>query len=452
MIASSHQKKRLQNELANFQIWKDRFVVMLFASLAGMLVVTLTWLSEHALIAFFAMHQRNVWLPLIWTPLLTMCIVWLTQRFATGTAGSGIPQVMAALSAQTPREHRQLFVSVRLSIAKTLLTSCSLLAGLSAGREGPSVQVAAGVMYNARRWLSAGSQIKASGLILAGGAAGIAAAFNTPLGGIMFAIEELSRRAEDRRNGLLMTAIVLAGLIGISAYGNATYFGDIQTTPIGWSLLLPGLAVSLSCGVMGGLFAKLLIASLTSKSTSAVFRFRRSRPILFAGLCGLMVGVLGLATHGATFGSGYAHTQAILGNAESASSLYAPLKMLATWLTVWSGVPAGVFAPSLAIGAAFGNEWTLLLNYPHAPTLMAMGMAAFLAAVTQAPLTAFIIVMEMITGQELVLSLMASALLASGLSRLISPPLYEALMHGQLQRLPVHVRADAARTGLAREP
>jgi H+/Cl- antiporter ClcA len=121
---------------------------------------------------------------------------------------------------------------------------------------------------------------------------------------------------------------------------------------------------------------------------------------------------------------------------DEASPLYLLLKFMATWITAWSGVPGGLFAPALAIGAAIGNDLAQLTNYVNPPTLIALGMAGFLAAVTQAPLTAFIIVMEMISGHTLVLSLMASALVASGVSRLISPPLYEALAEMQLQRLP----------------
>ena len=156
----------------------------------------------------------------------------------------------------------------------------------------------------------------------------------------------------------------------------------------------------------------------------------------FAALCGLAIAVIGLATQGATFGSGYAHTRAMLDNTDHLSQFYVLFKIAATWLTTWAGVPAGIFAPSLAIGAALGNDVASLANYPNAPTLIALGMAGFLAAVTQAPLTAFIIVMEMVTGHELVLSLMASALIASGLSRLISQPLYSALTQAQLTRLP----------------
>lgn len=430
-----HFFQELKSELANKHLWADRGVVLLFAILTGLTVVAFTWLSEHALETFFKLSSEIFWLPLFWTPALTMAIVYLTRRFFIGATGSGIPQVMAALSPQTPREQRSLFVSLKLSLAKMVLTASGLLAGLSAGREGPSVQIASGIMHSARHWLSPNSSIKSSGLILAGGAAGIAAAFNTPLGGVMFAIEELSRHPEDRRNGLLMAAIILAGLMAVSVYGNASYFGTIRVENIQFSLLLPGLVVAIASGAFGGLFARLLIYSLHTESRRWIHQFRRQSPIWFAGLCGLTVAVIGLSTEAATFGSGYAHTRAMLENHDDVSQAYVFLKMICTWLTVWAGVPAGVFAPSLAIGAALGNDLAAWLSYPNAPTLIALGMAGFLAAVTQTPLTAFIIVMEMVAGHELVLSLMASALIASGVSRLISQPLYTALTVSQLKRL-----------------
>lgn len=428
--------KAVQKELADWRLWSDRLVVLLFAGLAGLTVVAFTWLSEHALATFFVVYQKWFWWPLLWTPLLTMAIVYVTRRFAAGTAGSGIPQVMAALSVETPPMYRSLYVSLKLSLMKVALTASGLLAGLSLGREGPSVQIAAGVMHSARRWLSPGSAIKDSGLILAGGAAGIAAAFNTPLGGVMFAIEELSRRPEDRRSGLLMAAIILAGMMAVSAYGNKSHFGEIRVDNISFALLVPGMVVAVLSGIFGGIFARLLIYSLHTTSSHRVHAFRRSSPIWFAGACGLLIAIIGLSTQGATFGSGYAHTRAMLESTDDVSSLYVLLKLVVTWLTTWAGVPAGIFAPALAIGAALGNDLAALMQYPNAPTLIALGMAGFLAAVTQAPLTAFIIVMEMVTGHELVLSLMASALIASGISRLISQPLYAALTQSQLGRLP----------------
>ncbi len=442
MLKNPEIIESIKAEFADWRLWADRFVVLLFAVLSGLTVVAFTWMSEHALDTFFVYQRQYFWYPLLVTPALTVGIVYLTRRYFIGAAGSGIPQVMAALSPQTPKEHRRLFVSLRLSVGKMFLTTAGVFAGLSLGREGPSVQIASGVMHNARCWLSKDSQIRDSGLLLAGGAAGIAAAFNTPLGGVMFAIEELSRHPEDRRSGLLLSAIILSGLMAVSVYGNATYFGTIQVDLIGWNLLFPALLVAVCSGLLGGAFSRLLIHSLHGKSNFWLHRLRNASPLKFAALCGLAVAVIGVMTHGATFGGGYAHTKAMLENHNDVSQLYVLWKVLATWLTTWAGVPAGIFAPSLAIGAALGNDLADLINYPNAPTLIALGMAGFLAAVTQAPLTAFIIVMEMVTGHQLVLSLMASALIASGVSRLVSTPLYAALTVMQLQRLPASVRQD----------
>src|SRR5690606_6744623 len=137
-------------------------------------------------------------------------------------------QVMAALDSSLSPAMRSGLVSLRLTFAKIVLGAAGLLAGLSAGREGPSVQVAAGVMHDARRWLRPGSAMSEHALLVAGGAAGIAAAFNAPLAGVVFAIEELSRKMESRNNGLIIAAIVVAGIVAISVFGNLTYFGSIE--------------------------------------------------------------------------------------------------------------------------------------------------------------------------------------------------------------------------------
>ncbi|MBW8896672.1 MAG: chloride channel protein, partial [Massilia sp.] len=369
---------------------------------------------------------------LLWTPLCTAGVVWATRRYVPAAAGSGIPQVMAALDPQAPADSPARWVSLKISAAKVALTSGGLLAGLSVGREGPSVQVAAGIMLAARRWLPERSAVTVHGLLVAGGAAGIAAAFNAPLAGIMFAIEELSRTPEQRNSGLLMAAIVLAGLMAVSVYGNATYFGIIHATGVDMSLLPALVLVAVASGLAGGLFARLLQLSLGAQQRDLFSRLRRAHPVLFAALCGLIVAIIGLASAGATFGSGYLHTREMLAGHEEAPALYLLLKFVATWLTAWSGTPAGIFAPSLAIGAAVGNDVALLLHAQNAPALIALGMVGFLAAATQAPLTSFIIVMEMVDGHEMVLSLMACAMVARTISKVISPPLYTVLAQQQL--------------------
>lgn len=426
----------IRREFSDWRRWIARAVVIAVAAISGLTVVGFTWLTERAIQTFFSVQSVWWWSPLLITPLCAGAIVWITRRHVPGAAGSGIPQVMAALDSSVEAGERGLFVSMKLTLAKIVLTSWGLLAGLSLGREGPCVQIAAGIMHGARRWLPTRSAVTEHGLLVAGGAAGIAAAFNTPLAGVMFAIEELSRTPEQRNSGLIISAIVLAGLVAVSIYGNATYFGVIHVAAIDFSLLGPGLLTALASGVVGGLFARLLIVSLSGQSCDVFTRWRNKRPVIFAIACGLGVAVIGITMHGATFGSGYGYTRALLEGAANTPLLYVLLKLIATWLSTWSGVPAGLFAPSLAIGAGLGSDVAVITHYPHAATLIALGMAGFLAAVTQAPLTAFIIVMEMVDGHAMVLSLMACALIASAVSRLLSRPLYAALAELQLGRIP----------------
>ncbi len=426
--------RAVRRELGDWRAWLTRALVVAFAALAGLTVVAFTWLTDVAFHAFRQIEARAWWRPLLFVPALTAGIVWVTRRYAPATAGSGIPQVMATLETEVTADERRLFVSLRLSATKMLLTAAGLLGGLSLGREGPSVQIAAGVLHSVRRWLPARSGVTEHGLLVAGGAAGIAATFNAPLAGVMFAIEELSRKPEQRSSGLLIAAIVLAGLMGVSVYGNATYFGVIKVAGLGSDLLGPGLLVTLLCGVVGGVFSRLLLRSMAG-SADRISAWRARHPVAFAGCCGAAVALIGIASAGMTWGGGYETTRAMLDGTHTAPVVYAGGKLLATWLSLWSGVPGGLFAPSLAIGAGLGNDVAVLTRHPEHAALIGLGMASFLAATTQSPLTAFIIVMEMIDGHEMVLSLMASALIASLVSRLIGPPLYPSLAKSQLMRL-----------------
>ena len=156
----------------------------------------------------------------------------------------------------------------------------------------------------------------------------------------------------------------------------------------------------------------------------------------FRSLLRLAVAVIGVVSGGDTFGSWYAHSRAMFDGQQTEPAAYCLLKFMATWLTSWSGVPGGIFAPCLSIGGALRNDIAALTSYPHAPTLIALGLAGFLAAATQVPLTDFIIVMEMVDGHAMVLSLMACALIANAVPKLLGQPLYGALSQLQLTRLP----------------
>lgn len=426
--------QNLRDEMGDGRQWLDRVIVIGYAILTGLAVVGFTLLADAAFDLYQQMRSSAWWAPLIWTPAVTALVVWAVRRWAPGAAGSGVPQLLTALAPETPTGERSRFISLKLSLAKIFAVSGGLLAGLSIGRQGPSVQVAAGIMLHARRWLSPRSGISDRELLVAGGAAGIAAAFNTPLGGIVFAIEELSRRLQERSSGLMLAAIVIAGLVAVSAFGNLSYFGRVRVDGVSWwNLLVPGALVALGCGLLGGLLSRLMLASFTGLP-DRFCAYRRKRPVAFAAICGFGVAVIAVVSGGAAVGMGHQHTQELLELASAGGTaqaqqplLFTGLKFIASWLSAWTGMPGGIFGPSLSIGAGLGADVAWLLDSPHGPALIALGMCGFLAAVTQTPITAMIIVMEMTDGHGMVLSLMACALLASLVSRMISRPLYSTM-------------------------
>jgi H+/Cl- antiporter ClcA len=435
-----------RHRLADRKAWRERAVIWLAAVVTGLVVVAFSRLTEHAIEYFNQGMRRFWWLPLLLCPLAGMGIAWLTRTFFRGAEGSGIPQVIAALRDEAEGEKVSLFVSVRIAFGKVLLGVVGLASGFSIGREGPSVQVGASMMYAFRRFLPKRSPRFAKHLILAGGAAGIAAAFNTPLAGIVFAIEELGKRFEEKTNGVLISAIVLAGLISISIQGNYIYFGRLAVDSIDYHILWPVFVCALACGIAGGVFSRLLVRA-AKPGKGRVSLFRQQHPYYWAGFCGLMVALLGAVSNGAAHGSGYLYTQSTLEGAMNLPWYYAPVKFAATVFSFLSGIPGGIFAPSLAVGVGIGADVHFLLGSVGALSIYALCMAGFLAAVTQAPLTSFIIVMEMIDGHEMVISLMAVAMLASLVSRLFSPPLYSALADIQMQRLGLAAKSGTGEEG-----
>ena len=203
--------RKLGAELSSVRPWIDRGIVLAYAALTGLIVVGFTLLAEAATHGFAALTQASVYakyISLLWTPALTVVLLWWTRRFVPGAMGSGIPQVVRALDDNLDHAQRSWLVSLRLSLHKIGLVSGGLLAGLSIGREGPTVQVGAGVMGHARRWLSPQSGLDSHDLMVAGAAAGIAAAFNTPLGGVIFALEQLSRRRSMSQSSLVILSLI----------------------------------------------------------------------------------------------------------------------------------------------------------------------------------------------------------------------------------------------------
>lgn len=352
-------------------------------------------------------------------------IAALTRRFFVGAEGSGIPQTIFALRPDAGALGDQ-FMRVRVVAGRVGLAALSLLCGGSIGREGPTVHVGAALVQYVSRWLPHGRiEAQRRMLLLAGGAAGVAAAFNTPLAGIVFAIEELSRSFEERASGVVLTAVVLAGVVAIALMGDYTYFGQPLVARSFRPLSLAVFAVAVVGGVCGGLMSRLTLA-LSARPPHRVGRWREQHAVLFAAVCGLLVALIAALAGNLTLGTGYEEARGILESGTSLPWYYAPARAAATLLSYLSGIPAGLLAPSLSVGAGIGQTLADVMGADVVP-LAILGMCSYLAGVTQAPLTSLVIVMEMTSQHGMVLPLMVAAALATPISRLFSPPLYQTL-------------------------
>ncbi len=391
--------------------------------------------SDAALSLFhWAAHRTALWQWLA-PPLGLALVAWLTQRVFPGTQGSGIPQTIAALSI-TSIDARNRLLSMRIAVGKLFLTLVALASGASIGREGPTVQIGASIMHSLRRFTRFSAADVDRGLILAGGAAGIAAAFNTPLAGIVFAIEELSRSFEQRTSGTIYTAVIVAGVTSVALVGNYTYFGSTQASLTDSRMWVVVPVCGILGGLAGGVFSRCMLA-LRRGLPSWLDAFRARAPVRFAFICGFLVALIGWASSGATFGTGYGEARAIVQQEVIPTNLFALMKALATLVSYVTGIPGGIFAPSLAVGAGLGGTLSLYLPYAPGGAIVLLTMAAYFAGVVQAPLTALVIVSEMTGNRDLTLPLMAVTLLGRGASALICrESLYRALAVAFIDKAP----------------
>lgn len=406
--------------------WQTRVVLWTAAAAVGAAAVAFAWIADVAQELFRRLHS-GFWLyPWLVAPLGFAVISWLTRRFFPGAEGSGIPQTIFALRPTSGDQGTRL-LEPRVVIGRVVLAAAALLSGASIGREGPTVHVGAAVARFFGRWMPHSAQPGQSrALVLAGGAAGVAAAFNTPLAGIVFAIEELSRSFEERASGVALTAVILAGVIAIALTGDYTYFGQPVVSEEAHSLSMGVVTLALASGLAGGLFSRVTLIGV-ARIRVAMARSTQIRAALLAALCGAAVAVVGHFSGGLTYGTGYNEARSILEGHAHLPWYYGPARAVATLAAYLSGVPAGLLAPSLSVGAGLGQaaaDW----GHQATPVPFAiLGMCGYLAGVTQAPLTSLVIVMEMTTQHAMVLPLMVTVAVATTASKLLSPPLYRTL-------------------------
>ncbi|MFC1774512.1 chloride channel protein, partial [Pseudomonadota bacterium] len=346
-----HIRKSSQSLLCP-DAWKIRILFWSGAVIVGLVATGFALSTEFVDHSFHQLIQSSPYLPLVICPLGLMLVSWMTRRFFPGSQGSGIPQSIAALQ-MIDHTSRTAVLSFRIAFGKILMTLIGLLSGASIGREGPTVHIGAAIMFSLGRFAKFPHHYMDKGLILAGGAAGIAAAFNTPLAGILFAVEEMGRSFEERTSGVLLTAVFIAGITAISIQGNYTYFGSTDASLETSQFLLPIIVCGLVGGLLGGLFSTVLI-----HGSRRIAPLMKRRPLVIAAVCGLGIAIVGLLSGNTVYGTGYEEAQALITGTSTAPDGYPAYKMIATVFSYLSGIPGGIFAPSLAAGAGVGAELT----------------------------------------------------------------------------------------------
>ena len=424
---SLRRRLHLQTSRIWWPRWRRRGFFLVGGLAVGGLAVGMALLADRAQILFGMVHERWPAAPFLLTPLGFALAAWITRTLFPNAGGSGIPQVIAAHKLTDPAARARL-VSLRVALGKVMLLLLGLACGASSGREGPTVQVGASIMFALGRL----APHRQPGLLIAGSAAGVAAAFNAPLAGIIFGIEEMSRSFEQRTSGLILGTVIAAGLTSLAILGDYAYFGTTpETLPFGpqWLAVLVAGVVG---GLAGGLFSRALIVvgrGLPGEIGRSIKRY----PIVFAAICGLGVALCGAATDGSIFGTGYAQAKTILHGGASLPGTFGPLKLVATALSSISGIPGGIFSPSLAVGAGIAQDLVPVLPRIPLGVLAILCMAAYLSGVVQAPMTSFVIVSEMTENHALVIPIMICAIVANAASKLVCPDgVYHALSKNYL--------------------
>jgi H+/Cl- antiporter ClcA len=387
---------------------------------------------------FHKLLAISPYLPLLVTPLGLVLILIITRKYFPGSQGSGIPQTIASLDPKESSEIREQVLSLRVTIGKIILTVLGLMFGTSVGREGPTVQIGASIMHKLGNLAHFPKHDLEKGLILAGAAAGVAAAFNTPLAGIVFAIEEMSRSFEEHNSSTILMTVIIAGITSLALLGNYSYFGNTSeslTFGSAWSVVV---ICGIAGGLLGGAFSRALI-EVNKGLAGRMGAWMRAKPVVFAAVCGLIIALVGLASDNTTYGSGYSEAKSLLDGSATLPESFGLLKMVATLVSYISGIPGGLMAPSLSAGAGFGANIAHFFTSVPAGATIILGMVAYFAGVTQAPITAFVIVMEMIDNHEMVLPLMAAAFIAKACSRLVCPtPLFHTIAKNFMHKQSVH--------------
>ena len=380
---------------------------------------------------FLGKHPESIF---IVTPIAFLSSWFLVQFFAPMSAGSGIPQVMAAVEMEGKSTLSRKLLSVKVSIVKVISSLIMLAGGGAIGREGPTIQISASIfsfMHHAlpSKWEKFSAQL----MILTGAASGLAAAFNTPLGGIVFAIEELARMQFSKFRTTLFVAVIISGMTAQAMLGPYLYLGFPKVQVTDYSFILWVIFTAMIAGFLGGLFGNLILIIQQWKQTFKTVR----KHVLVVLIFSISFASIYYFFNRAVIGAGKEVLEDLLfvDNKDISFSLMVS-RFFGPILSFGSGGAGGIFAPSLSAGGTIGAFVGYVANVAteHTNLLILAGMVGFLTGVTHSPFTSAILVLEMTDRHSVIFYLMLAGMFAYIVTMLVNKKsVYEHLKEGYLK-------------------
>ncbi|WP_294303537.1 chloride channel protein [uncultured Chryseobacterium sp.] len=365
----------------------------------------------------------HLWMIFIIAPIGFVLSWWLVKEFAPNAKGSGIPQVMAAIELANPKEHTTIrnLLSLKIIVFKILSSVVLVIGGGAVGREGPTIQIAGSVFRKVNEYLPDWwPKISKKNMIMTGAAAGLAAAFNTPLGGIVFAVEELSKTHINYFKTALFTAVIIAGLTAQTLAGSYLYLGYPKTNDVSLMVMFPIILVAGIAGILASQLSVIMLKITAWKKR----KLKTDRAnIIFLVISALFIASTAFFINREILGSGKEIMERVLFTPEKHEDWYVPvLRMLGPALSFTSGGAGGIFAPALTAGASIGSVISGFIHLsPNETNVVVLGgMVAFLTGITRAPFTSAIIVLEMTDRHSLIFHLMLAGMISSIASILVS--------------------------------
>ncbi len=353
----------------------------------------------------------------IMAPLCFLAGGWIVNRFSPFARGSGIPQVMAAIDLAEPSTLRKVdrFLGLKVIWVKIVSSLTMLFGGAAIGREGPTIQIAASVFRLVNRVIpSDWPKVSSRNMVTTGAAAGLAAAFNTPLGGIVFAVEELSKTHISFFRTALFSAVIISGLTAQAFLGPYLYLGYPKVADLSWYIMGVVILVAILSGLGGASFGLFIIRAIEFR-----LKLKKRYQYLYLFLCGLTIALLSYFVSDVVTGSGKETISALLFSDDKTSDIkFFFLRFIGPLVSFTAGGAGGVFAPSLATGATIGGmaaDW-FNLQSSDANMVILAGMVGFLTGVTRTPFTSSILVLEMTDRHSVIFYLMLAGMVASVVS------------------------------------